>query len=213
MRSGSTQSPTYTDLFWMGDQLPTYDRFDGMNSAMMGLINGGLSGMSLGHSDIGGYTSINATYNGLEFKILRNKEILQRWIEMSTFSDIIMRTHPSNKPASNYQIYSDNQTAQFFAYFVKQHIQMAQYKRDLMNEATQNGIPIVRSLMMNFPDDDQSRKITDQFMLGDHIIIAPIFEEGQMFINLYLPPGTWRHLWTGQVFNGPTRATVYAPIG
>jgi alpha-glucosidase len=79
-----------------------------MNSAMMGLINGGLSGMSLGHSDIGGYTSINATYNGLEFKILRNKEILQRWIEMSTFSDIIMRTHPSNKPASNYQIYSDN---------------------------------------------------------------------------------------------------------
>jgi alpha-glucosidase (family GH31 glycosyl hydrolase) len=90
---------------------------------------------------------------------------------------------------------------------------MAQYKRDLMNEATQNGIPIVRSLMMNFPDDDQSRKITDQFMLGDHIIIAPIFEEGQMFINLYFPPGTWRHLWTGQVFNGPTRATVYAPIG
>ena len=102
MRAGSTQSPTYTDLFWMGDQLPTYDRFDGLNSAMMGLLNGGLSGMSFGHSDIGGYTSVNATFDGIEFKILRNKELLQRWIEMSTFSDIVMRTHPSNKPAINF---------------------------------------------------------------------------------------------------------------
>jgi hypothetical protein len=67
--------------------------------------------------------------------------------------------------------------------------------------------------MMNYPDDVIARSITDQFMLGDHILMAPIFEEGQMFINLYLPTGTWRHLWTGQVFNGPTKATVYAPIG
>lgn len=51
----------------MGDQLPTYDHFDGLNSALIGLFNGGLSGMTLGHSDIGGYTSINASYNGVEF--------------------------------------------------------------------------------------------------------------------------------------------------
>jgi len=89
---------------------------------MMGLLNGGLSGMSLGHSDIGGYTSVNSSFEGIEFKIVRNKELLSRWIEMNTFSDIVMRTHPSNKPAINYQIYSDNGTAQFLAYFVKQHI-------------------------------------------------------------------------------------------
>ena len=82
-----------------------------------------------------------------------------------------------------------------------------------MLEASTTGIPIVRSLMMNFPDDPIARKVTDEFMLGDHILMAPIFEESQQFINIYLPGGSWKHLWTGQVFNGPTRATVYAPIG
>ena len=43
--------------------------------------------------------------------------------------------------------------------------------------------------------------------------MAPIFEEGQAFINAYIPAGSWKHLWTGQVFNGPTQATVYAPVG
>ena len=102
MRSGSTLSPKYTDLFWMGDQLPTYDKYDGLQSALIGLLNGGLSGFSLGHSDIGGYTSINETYLGANYKVYRNKELLMRWIEMSAYSDIIMRTHPSNKPLLNY---------------------------------------------------------------------------------------------------------------
>jgi sulfoquinovosidase len=39
----------------------TYDQYDGMQSAMVGLLNGGLAGFSFGHSDIGGYTSINET--------------------------------------------------------------------------------------------------------------------------------------------------------
>ena len=43
--------------------------------------------------------------------------------------------------------------------------------------------------------------------------MAPIFEEGQQFINVYLPAGTWKHLWTDSVYTGPTRATVFAPVG
>ena len=85
---------------------------------MMGLLNGGLSGFSLGHSDIGGYTSLNKTLDSLNFSIFRTKELLLRWIEMSTYSDVIMRTHPSNKPVLNYQVFSDNNTAQFLAFFV-----------------------------------------------------------------------------------------------
>jgi len=40
-----------------------------------------------------------------------------RWIEMSAYSDVVMRTHPSNKPDFNFQVFSDNETAQFFAFF------------------------------------------------------------------------------------------------
>lgn len=57
MRAGSGFSPKNTRLYWMGDQLTTFDKMDGLQSALIGLMNGGLSGMTIGHSDIGGYTS------------------------------------------------------------------------------------------------------------------------------------------------------------
>ena len=100
MRAGSTMSPGYTSLFWMGDQLPTLDRYDGLHSALIGLINGGVSGFGIGHSDIGGYTALDDVPHLVYAK--RDPEILQRWIEMNAFSDSIFRTHPSNKPDFSY---------------------------------------------------------------------------------------------------------------
>ena len=58
MRAGSGTSAKNTRLYWMGDQLTTLDHYDGLQSAMIGLMNAGVSGATIGHSDIGGYTSI-----------------------------------------------------------------------------------------------------------------------------------------------------------
>ena len=77
----------------------SYDKYDGLQSALIGLFNSGLSGYSLGHSDIGGYTAIDTP--GIDV-YLRNKELLMRWIEMNAFSDPIMRSHPSNIPNKNF---------------------------------------------------------------------------------------------------------------
>jgi alpha-glucosidase len=96
MRAGNSVSPKDTVLFWMGDQLPTFDQHDGLWSAMIGLLNGGMSGYTLGHSDIGGYTTISVLNGLVQYK--RSKELLFRWTEMSTFSDMIMRTHPGVIP-------------------------------------------------------------------------------------------------------------------
>jgi alpha-glucosidase len=57
MRAGTATSPSATSLFWMGDQLPTFDKFDGLHSALIGQLNGALCGFTLTHSDIGGYTN------------------------------------------------------------------------------------------------------------------------------------------------------------
>jgi alpha-glucosidase len=105
MRSGSSTSPKNTRLFWMGDQLPTFDEYDGLWSALIGQLNGGLSGFTLGHSDIGGYTTILEPYTHGLLDYVRTKELLLRWIEMSTFSDMIMRTHGGVIPADMYQIW------------------------------------------------------------------------------------------------------------
>jgi len=81
----------------MGDQLVTFDHYDGLHSAMIGLMNGGVSGFTMGHSDIGGYTSVELPKPS-PIEYVRNRELLYRWIEMSCFSDVIMRSHPSNLP-------------------------------------------------------------------------------------------------------------------
>lgn len=58
MRSAWLQSPAYTTLFWLGDQLVNWDEHDGLKSAIVGALSSGLSGHSLTHSDIGGYTMV-----------------------------------------------------------------------------------------------------------------------------------------------------------
>jgi alpha-glucosidase len=58
MRSAWMQSPQYTSSFWLGDQLVTWDEHDGLRSALTGMLSGGLTGHSLTHSDIGGYTMV-----------------------------------------------------------------------------------------------------------------------------------------------------------
>lgn len=58
MRSGNAQSPAHTRLFWVGDQMVTWDAYDGLATVVMAMLSQGLSGYSLSHSDIGGYTAL-----------------------------------------------------------------------------------------------------------------------------------------------------------
>ena len=75
------------------------DKYDGLQSALIGLMNGGVSGATIGHSDIGGYTSaIEKKFGITLIEYTRDQETLFRWIEMNTFSDPIQRSHPSNIP-------------------------------------------------------------------------------------------------------------------
>ncbi len=57
-RSGFTQSPGIATLFWLGDQMQTWDEYDGIKTAVVGLLSGGVSGFSLLHSDTGGYVAV-----------------------------------------------------------------------------------------------------------------------------------------------------------
>lgn len=88
-------------------------------------MNAGLSGTTLSHSDIGAYTSTSPT---AFYHFNRSQTMLYRWIEMSTFSDVIMRSHPANKPLENYQIYDSIESIIFFKKFVKIHVALSDYK-------------------------------------------------------------------------------------
>ena len=197
MRSASVNSPKYTRLYWMGDQLVSFGKHDGMWSAMIGLMNSGLSGMTMGHSDIGGYTSCNILDIGL-ISYIRQEKLLVRWIEMSTFSDAIMRSHPGNLPNMNYQIWDDSHTVQLFKNFTEIHVALGDYKAMLVEEATTKGTPFTRPCLLHFPDSPGARAEHSEFMLGPNILMAPMMNKFFSHRHVYLPgPANWTYLWTG----------------
>lgn len=59
MRSGNIHTPQSTRMFWLGDQMVTWDAYDGLATVIIGVLSQGISGYSLTHSDIGGYTAIH----------------------------------------------------------------------------------------------------------------------------------------------------------
>lgn len=88
MRAGYRGSPRSSTLFWEGDQMVSWQRHDGIKSAVTGLLSGGLCGFSLNHSDIGGYCTVDIPL----VRYRRSEELLLRWMELNAFSTIF-RTH------------------------------------------------------------------------------------------------------------------------
>jgi alpha-glucosidase (family GH31 glycosyl hydrolase) len=210
-RSGYTKSPRYSTLFWVGDQLVDWDEHDGIKSAVTGLLSSGLSGYSLEHSDIGGYTALD---NPL-LKYHRSKELLLRWIELGAFTTVF-RTHEGNIPEVNHQIYSDRETLTHFARFANVYAAWKPYRMELVKEASETGLPVLRHPFIHYPNDPEVSGLEYQFMVGPELMVAPVLDPGEGSVEVYLPAGRWVHLWTGDRYGSPQRGvneTVPAPIG
>jgi alpha-glucosidase len=216
-RSGAATSPRWAMMLWQGDQLTTWDKYDGLVSALHGLINGGLSGIALNHSDVGGYTSLSRY--GLGYS--REAEQLARWAEMSAFT-AAMRTHQGNQPDANAQIYTDAEATNRFARMTRLFRALGFYRKQLYAEASDKGWPVVRHMLLHYPDDARAWRTDDQFLFGSEVLVAPI--KNKCFNPLgcdydkdvYLPAGEWIHFWTGQTYGDPNagvEVTVQAPIG
>jgi alpha-glucosidase len=210
-RSGYTRSPEYSTLFWLGDQLVDWDEHDGIKSAVTGLLSSGLSGYSLEHTDIGGYTAID---NPL-LKYHRSKELLMRWVELGAFT-AVFRTHEGNRPEVNYQIYSDEETLRHFSRFAKVYAAWEPYRMKLVKEAADTGLPVIRHPFMVYPDDPDVYGLEYQFMVGEDFMVAPVLDAGEDTVEVYLPKGRWVHLWSGNGYGSletGARERVSAPIG
>ncbi len=212
MRSGYRESPRYATLFWLGDQMVTWDRHDGMKSAVSGLLSSGMSGYAFNHSDIGGYTAIGLPMVGFR----RDRELLMRWMEMNAFS-VVFRTHEGVAPQANHQFYSDAETLAHFSRCARIYAAWAAYRKELVQEAATTGLPVVRHPFIHYPADDNVRNIAfEQFLVGIVFMVAPVLEPGVAEVSCYLPAGRWTHLWSGEEYALETagrKVTVAAPLG
>lgn len=207
-RSGALGSAAYSTLFWAGDQMVNWGEHDGLPSAVCALITSGLSGISLNHSDIGGYT----TLDNLFIKVKRDEELLKRWIEFAAFTPVF-RTHEGLKPESNMQVYSSDSMMNFFSRFGQLHWALKDYFKELNIEATENAIPVIRALLLEFPDDTLTYSIKDQFMLGKDLLVAPVIEKGAKSRQVYFPAGEWMNVWTKELVSGSSTQRINSEVG
>lgn len=208
-RSGFTKAPGLTPLNWLGDQMVTWDRFDGLQSAIQGLLSSGFSGYTFSHTDIGGYQSF---IKG-PFRYSRTKELFLRWTEFSAFTTV-MRTHFGSNPDLCWQVNSDSETMEFFARFVKIYQSWEFYRSELIKEASLRGYPVNRHLIFHFHEDNAVHNLQHQFLVGSEWIVAPVIRKGSSRVQVYLPQGLiWEHLWSSKKISGGKHLEVFAPLG
>lgn len=210
-RTGFSKSPGQVSMFWLGDQLQSWDRYDGLSSAVIGLISGGLSGFSINHSDIGGMIALpipGAWY-------VRDRELFARWLEFSAFSPV-MRTHEGTNPGLSHQFDHDEQTLAMFKKFAKIYEKLSPYRDMLMKETVETGWPMIRPMIFACENRQECWFLNDQYLYGDDFLVAPVTKKDQKKRKVFFPPGTWKSIWNDSetiTSKNGTRTSVSAPLG
>ena len=221
VRSGHIKTPGVAQLYWVGDQLVTWDGHDGMKTVLPAMLSGGLVGNSLSHSDVGGYTMIDHFL----FKFLRPRELLFRWVEMGAFAGVLYRTHlGSFMHTPSAQVWDDEESVRFLGRFGRVFAHLAPYRKVLMEEAGREGWPVVRPLFCHFLGEKEVWEIGQQFLVGGDLLVAPVLDPGKVTWRVYLPGGgggggeggreggvRWKHVWTGKVYEGGEGGWVTVP--
>lgn len=83
---------------------------------------------------------------------------------------------------------------------------------NLFYEASQTGIPVLRPLMLEYPEDPNTFELADQFLVGDSILVAPVYRPDTQMRLVYLPAGMWVNYWTNERVEGGQYVTVPTPL-
>ena len=128
----------------------------------------------------------------------------------------MFRTHEGNIPEVNYQIYSDEETLEYFVRFARIYAAWKPYRMELVREASETGLPVVRHPFVHYPEDPEGPGLEYQLMVGNEFMVAPVLDPDTDTVEVYLPAGGWVHLWTGKTHGSSERGVyeaVPAPIG
>lgn len=192
-RSAGMGSNRWATAYWAGDQNPTFDAKDGLLSSVNALLTSGLCGMSVNHTDIGGFTTLITPI----YSLVRKKEVMLRWLEYAAFTPVF-RTHDGNySSAKNYQFYFDEDGYRQYARMARVHENLGFYFQKLQTEAVERGWPMVRALWLHYPDDAVCRTLNRQYLLGKDVLVAPVAACGAQSVRAYVPAGEWRCPYTG----------------
>lgn len=212
-------SQKYGALVWSGDIPST---FGSMKNQLAAGLNMGIAGIPWWTTDIGGFYGGDPT--NPEFQ-----ELFIRWFQWGAFCPV-MRLHGDREPrqpqygttggyfcasGADNEVWSYGPEAfEICKKYLRLREEMRDYTRKLMEEAHTKGLPLMRAMFVEFPDDPVCWELEEQYMYGDKYLVAPILNLGQRARKVYLPSGCGWCLSDGsqQIFSGGQWTEVRAPL-
>jgi len=218
LRCAWAGSQRYGALVWSGD---IDSSFESLRNQFAAGLNMGLAGIPWWTTDIGGFHGGNP--DDPDFR-----ECIIRWFEYGVFCPVF-RLHGDREPhseplgtsggglcesgaANEVWSYGDEAYEIFKKYmFIRER--MKPYITEIMKEAHEKGTPVMRPLFYDFSQDKFCWDITDQYMFGPDILVAPILYKGDISRKVYLPEGAkWKDVNSEQIFNGGQWINYNAPL-
>jgi len=177
--AGSQQFPVH----WGGDCSATYDS---MAETLRGGLSLGLSGFGFWSHDISG------------FERTAPADIYKRWVAFGLLS-----SHSRLHGNESYRVpwLFDEESVDVLRFFTELKCSLMPHLFAYAVEAKERGLPMLRAMVLEFPDDPTCLYLDRQYMLGERLLVAPIFSEtGEVLY--YVPEGRWTNLITGETVIG-----------
>jgi alpha-D-xyloside xylohydrolase len=209
VRASAWGGAAQADVIWPGDLDAAFehqgDVLPGGSIAVGGLPAVLVDAQTLAVSGFPAFGSDTAGYRGTP-----TRESTLRWMEHTALS-VVMQVYEDGArlPWS----YDDAAGAEYQA-MATLHQQLEPYNAILVRGAQTYGGVTIRPLPLAFPGDPATFAVADsEYLLGPDLLVAPVTTAGATNASVHLPPGSWVHWWSDQVFTGPGDVTVDAPLG
>ncbi|MGW7545432.1 alpha-xylosidase [Streptomyces sp. NPDC054770] len=182
-RSATTGSQKFP-VHWGGDCEATYES---MAESLRGGLSLGLSGFGYWSHDIGG------------FEGTPTPALFKRWLAFGLLS-----SHSRLHGSSSYRVpwLFDEESVDVLRHFTRLKLSLMPYLYEAARTASAEGVPVMRAMVLEFPEDPGCAHLERQYMLGADLLVAPVFED-EGYVTYYCPAGTWTHFLTGHQVTGP----------
>jgi len=181
---------------WTGDNVASWEH---LGMALSMCLSMSISAQPFVGSDIGGFIGFPSG------------ELFARWLQLGVFTPL-MRAHSvineKNKEPWEYgSAFTEINKAT-----IGLRYRLLPYIYTAMAEASSSGMPPMRPMLFEFPDEPRLADKDDEFMFGPDLLVAPVLTEGTTRRSVELPRGHWIDFWTGTKYDGGNSVTVDAPV-
>ena len=170
-------------VHWGGD---CWSNYEAMAESMRGGLSLTMSGFGYWSHDIGGFEDTSTP------------DVYKRWEAFGLLS-----THSRFHGSTSYRVpwAYDDEAVDVVRFFTKLKLSLTPYLYSSAVRTSRTGVPMMRSMVLEFENDPVCQYLDRQYMLGDSLLVAPIFNDrGEAYY--YLPEGTWTNYLTGETVEG-----------